>query len=291
MYKPRKKSVHRTLQVRDLQYRVHCWGNPAGTPVLLLHGWADTGMSFQFLADAMDDAWYLIAPDWRGFGDSGWQPGGYWFPDYLADLEVLLDTFCAQRSARLAGHSMGGNVAWLYAGIRPERVSHAVSIDVYGLPDSTAVEAPARYAQWLDQLQHQSGFSAYADIGAVAGRIRRLAPQLDRDRATFLAGHWSYQGEEGQYHLKHDPAHKRVNPVLYRRAEARACWRNIQADVLLIMAAESAFYKKYLQRGYRAEFTECISTFSESVINDCGHMIHLEQPQRLAAVLEDFFSS
>ncbi len=48
----------------------------------------------------------MVAPDWRGFGDSEWVPGGYWFPDYFADLDGLLDALAPQSRARVIGHSM-----------------------------------------------------------------------------------------------------------------------------------------------------------------------------------------
>jgi pimeloyl-ACP methyl ester carboxylesterase len=163
-------------------------------------------MSFQFVVDEMADDWYLIAPDWRGFGDSQWQPGGYWFPDYLADLEAIIDSFCPSSPVRLVGHSMGGNVAWMYAGIRPERVSHAVSLDVYGLTDSSPEMAPSHYKRWLDQLKQKQMFSNYADIDGVTERLLKLAPRLGADRARFLADNWCDKNEQGHYSLKHDPA-------------------------------------------------------------------------------------
>jgi len=288
MYQPLKTADHIDLSVRGLNYRLHCWGDRSGIPVVLLHGWADMGMSFQFVAESMQDKWYVIAPDFRGFGDTDWQPGGYWFPDYLADLEVIIDWLAPNQPLRLVGHSMGGNVAWMYAGIRPERVSHAVSLDVYGMPESLSEQAAAHYQKWLDQLQTNQTYSVYADITAVAERIIRLAPRLQQDRALFLAQHWCRQSADGSWQLKHDPAHKRVNPVLYRREEAKNCWRNIRAKTLLVLAEQSAFNERYIREGYQTELQDCIQDFAEAVVNASGHMLHLEQPQALAAMLDTF---
>ncbi len=110
-YTPVKSVNTLIINVRGLQYAVHTWGNEGGHPVFLLHGWADTGMSFQFVADILPDDYYLIAPDWRGFGDTTWNTQGYWFPDYLADLEVLMNFFSDEKTVSLVGPSMGGNVA------------------------------------------------------------------------------------------------------------------------------------------------------------------------------------
>jgi pimeloyl-ACP methyl ester carboxylesterase len=288
MYKPAKSALPLDLNIRDLRYRIHCWGNASAIPVFLLHGWADVGMSFQFLADKMSEDWYLLAPDWRGFGESQWQPGGYWFPDYLADLEMLIDHISPTSPVRLVGHSMGGNVAWLYAGVRPERVSHAVSLDVYGLDDSPPELAPAHYGMWLDQLKQIQLYSQYADIDGVIERILKIAPNMDSDKAAFLACYWCDEAAEGSYHLRHDPAHKRVNPILYRRQEAMCCWQEITAKVMLVLATESSFYERYESQGYQAELHANIRQFKETSIDRSGHMVHLEQPSRLAAILDDF---
>ena len=288
MYEPANLARVHDLIIRGLKYRMHSWGDPNGLPVFLLHGWADVGMSFQFVADYMDEGWYLLAPDWRGFGDTQWQSGGYWFPDYLADLDALIDHYSPLHPVRLVGHSMGGNVAWLYAGIRPKRVSHAVSLDVYGLPESSVDQAPAHYAKWLDQVKKEQTFSGYTEIDNIIERIITLAPNIGAEKARFLASHWCDESDLGTIRLKHDPAHKRLNPILYRRSEARSCWREISAKGLLVLASESLFYQRYEKEGYQTELNEYISLFTEAIIRDTGHMLHLEQPERLAAILDDF---
>ena len=287
-YKPKKQSKTIKIDIRGLQYAVHTWGEPAGTPVMLLHGWADSGMSFQFVADALPDDWYLIAPDWRGFGDSDWDKQGYWFPDYLADLEDVLNYFAPDSSVRLVGHSMGGNIACLYAGIRPDRVSHLVSIDVLGLPDSEPIDAPARYRKWLDQLHQGSVFSDYDEIAQLVQHIHKLAPGITDEYVDFIAENWSKPAPGGGFVIKADPAHKRVNPVLYRRQEARACWQETQAKTMLVFGEDSRFYKDYYENSYKDDFRNCFSNLREESISDTAHMIHLQQPEKLAQLLDDF---
>ena len=289
-YVPRKKPSHRHVKVRGMKYTLHCWGDSDAEPVFLLHGWVDTGMSFQFVADAMDNDWYLIAPDWRGFGDTDWSKEGYWFPDYLGDLEKILDQLSPDAPVKLVGHSMGGNAAWLYAGIRPERVSHAVSLDVFGLPAVPTDETPARYGKWLDQLKKPQRFTEYDAIDGIVKLINGLAPRLPPEQALFLARHWSRKTGEGKYVLKADPSHKRTYPVPYRREESRSCWKLSKAKTLLILAGDSDFYKKYYSEGYQLDVKECFDALVEVVIKDSGHMVHLEQPEELARVLETFLT-
>jgi len=110
-YTPRHNAQSQYLPVRGLQYHVQTWGQPADAtptrpPLVMVHGWMDVGASFQFGVDALAEAEgqtrWVIAPDWRGFGLTA-TPGAdtYWFPDYLADLEALLDTLApAERFPR-----------------------------------------------------------------------------------------------------------------------------------------------------------------------------------------------
>ena len=287
-YQPKFQAEQLTVPVRSLNYRVHRWGSPAAEPVFLLHGWADTGMSFQFLADILAANWCLIAPDWRGFGDSDWNPEGYWIPDYLADLDILLDHFAPGRSVRLVGHSMGGNVVTVYAGVCPERVSHVASLDQYGLRDSDPADAPARFARWLRDWRQPPRNNSFDDIDAMVRRLQALAPYMSPDRARWLAHYWCRDDGAGRWVSKIDPGHKRVNPVLYRREEARACWRRISAHALVVLGEESDIIARYTDDALRADFKACFTSLEEVRIPRCGHMMHMDQPQQLASILEQF---
>ncbi|MBI4193780.1 MAG: alpha/beta hydrolase, partial [Betaproteobacteria bacterium] len=54
--------------IRNVRYHVRTWGEPHQPALFLLHGWMDVSASFQFLVDCFREDWYVIAPDWRGFG-------------------------------------------------------------------------------------------------------------------------------------------------------------------------------------------------------------------------------
>ncbi|MCB1626025.1 MAG: alpha/beta fold hydrolase, partial [Pseudomonadales bacterium] len=95
--------------IRGLRHRLVRWGPESPDPIVLLHGFMDCALTFQFLVDELPADWSLVAPDWRGFGGTDSTGVSYWFPDYLADLEELLDVLTPDVPARVIGHSMGGN--------------------------------------------------------------------------------------------------------------------------------------------------------------------------------------
>ena len=96
-YVARRAARSEFLAVRGLRCHVNLWGDaslvtPERPPLVMLHGWMDVGASFQFVVDALRAERFVIAPDWRGFGLSeAPRADSYWFPDYLGDLDALLD--------------------------------------------------------------------------------------------------------------------------------------------------------------------------------------------------------
>lgn len=289
-YEPRRPARHDILRVRGLDCRVLRWGRDSGNPVLLLHGWADSADSFQFMADEWPPDWPLAAVDWRGFGHSAWSAGGYWFPDYHADLDQLLDILCPAGAARLVGHSMGGYVAMSYAGIRPTRVRAVVNIEGFGLAPSNPCEAPARLGKWLDELRSPPAFDDYADSDDLARRLMRRNPRLTPERASFVADRWTKPLPGGGARLRADPAHRLVNPYLYRRDEMEACWRQVTAPVLLVAGEVSEFASRSRADGGVSALEACIRKLRIEVLAGAGHMLHHEQPGAVVRLIEDFFS-
>ena len=230
-YAPRRKPVHDHVVLRGLRHRITRWGPPCAAPIVLLHGFLDAADTWQFLVDELPDEWSFVALDWRGFGGSDWQEGGYWFPDYLADLEALLGHVAREQPARLIGHSMGGNIAALYGGIRPGRIAWTVNLEGFGLPATAPEDAPGRYARWLDELARRPRQTAYATQQDLAKYLRSRNPRLTAPRASFIARAWSRRAGE-RYRLAADPRQRLVNPILYRRrrpkpgdgATHRCCW-------------------------------------------------------------------
>ena len=322
-YLTRRDPDHIYLPVRGLRYHLHVWARPevdrrsseekTGPDVVVaeigrtlqkpalvvLHGWMDVGASFQFLVDALDalegPARTVYAPDWRGFGLTQTPPGDcYWFPDYLGDLDALLDALSPDAPVDLLGHSMGGNVVMNYAGVRPQRVRRLINLEGFGLPRTAPEQAPRRLAQWLDELKTPQTLKDYASADDVAQRLQRNNPLLSPDKAAWLAPHWAQPGPDGRWHLLGDAAHKRSNPVLYRVEEHLAAWRAIEAPLLWVEGDRTEFSRWWGDRYTKAEFHERLSQVRQvdrHVLSPCGHMVHHDQPQALAALLRAFLDA
>ncbi len=308
-YSVRRPSCSRFINVRGLRYHVLEWGDAALTtaerpPLVMLHGWMDVAASFQFVVDALSNDRYVIALDWRGFGLTE-SPAAdtYWMPDYLGDLDAALDqlvfqTGAPQQKVDLLGHSMGGNVVMLYAGVRPERVRRLINLEGFGMPRTKPTQAPKRLLQWLQELQEPALMRDYASVEEVAERLRKTNPLLSPQRAAWLAPHWSRQrasvdGQAGRWEILGDAAHKRINPHLYQRDEVLECWKLITAKLMWVEGDQTDLAKWWGTRFTKEEFHQRLSVVAnveKHVLGPAGHMLHHDQPEALARRLEAFLS-
>jgi pimeloyl-ACP methyl ester carboxylesterase len=298
MYTVQKPSRSEFVAIRHHQYHVHQWGTPRADvpPLVMVHGWMDVGASFQFVVDALQQDRHVIAPDWRGYGKTtGPATDNYWFPDYLADLDALLDHYSPGASVDLLGHSMGGNVVMIYAGARPERIRRLINLEGFGMPATVPAQAPTRYAKWLDEIKsfHTGDIALrpYDNAAGVARRLMKTNPRLTPDKADWLAQHWAAPNPQGQWQILGDAAHKIINAQLYRVDEVLACYARIAAPTLSVQASDdslSIWWKgKYTLPEYH-ERLKSVPKLQTAVIEDAAHMLHHDQPYKLAALIEAF---
>jgi pimeloyl-ACP methyl ester carboxylesterase len=301
MYQPKRASRSEFVPIRTLRYHVRVWGEArAGqAPLVLVHGWMDVAASWQFVVDAFAQDRLVIAPDWRGYGlTEGPRPDNYWFPDYLADLEFLLDHYAPGAPVDLVGHSMGGNIAMLYAGARAERIRRLVNLEGFGMPASRPAQAPGRYAKWIAELKtfHRGDLAlkSYENADGVARRLMRTNKRLTQDKADWLARHWARQEADGRWHILGDAAHKIINANLFRVDEVLEIYKAIQVPVLNVEASDDSLGQWWQGRYTLAEYHERLKALSDvrmSQVQDAGHMLHHDQPEAVARLIEDFLAT
>lgn len=300
MYQVKRAARSEFVAIRNLDYHVQVWGRPkpGGFPTVMLHGWMDVAASYQFVIDAFTHEHYVIAPDWRGFGKT--RAGGadnFWFPDYLADLDFLLDHYVPHGPVNLVGHSMGGNIAMHYGGVRPERVRRLINLEGFGMPTSTPDQAPQRYARWMDELKRlhrgQMDLHPYQNIAGVARRLMKTNPRLSADKAHWLAHQWAEESVSGQWRIQAQAGHKIVGANLHRLEEVMSLYSRLSMPVLSIEAQTST-----LDTWWNGEFTldeyharlQAIPQVEVIRVSSAGHMLHHDQPVGIAKIIERFIT-
>lgn len=282
--------------LRGLDYAWRDTGPADGPVIVLLHGLMDTAASFAPLVDALDrrlpEAYRFIAPDWRGHGATAWAADGdYWFPQYLADLDALLDATVGERPVTLIGHSMGGQIASLFAGTRHHRVTRLIALDSLNVPDSDPAKAPRRYKRWLDAQSTPPTPRVYDSVADVSTRIGRRYPELSQEQLRFLAHHWSEPVDGGPHcRMRVDPWHRAPFPYGFRANEAMAIWQTVANPVLCVDGGQSPV-AQFTSGAVMNQRRACFRALQHVVLEHCGHMLHLQAPGPVAEAICQFLAS
>jgi pimeloyl-ACP methyl ester carboxylesterase len=258
--------------------------------LILVHGYLDLAESWRAfvaaLAPRKPNVW-VIAPDCRGHGDSGWiGAGGYYhFPDYVFDLDCVVREHGIE-SFILIGHSMGGTISLLYAGTFPERVKKLALIEGIGPVGMPFSDAPLRMGKWISEL-HERGrrhFREYTSLAAGATQLRQTNPRLSENTALEIARAAMKQNDRGKWIWKFDPLHRTTAPQPFYTAQALEFLRRIQCPVLLIDGEES----RQTRRTDKQERYDAIANHRRITISGAGHMVHQDNPEQLADAIRDF---
>ncbi len=288
MRQPRDKFIN----VRGLAIHYLEWGEPGGTPLVLVHGFLDQAFSWQPFVRALQNKTpqplWVVAPDCRGHGDSGWVgAGGYYhFPDYVFDLDSLIRELGVEQF-NLIGHSMGGTISFLYCGTFPKKVQRLVLIEGIGAAGVSFSDAPLRMEKWIIEL-HDRGrdhFRQYRSVEAGAKQLQQTNPRLSSELALDLARTGMKQNALGKWVWKFDPLHRTLSPQPFYSAQAIEFFRRIQCPVLIVDGKQSRS-----QRPDKQQRLAVVRDKQFAEIDHAGHMVHLDNPDELALVVAEFLS-
>ena len=267
------------------------WGEPVGEPLVLVHGYLDLAHSWKAFVDALQNGQkkplWIVAPDCRGHGDSGWVGAGgyYYFPDYVFDLDCVMHALGVTRF-KLIGHSMGGTISLLCAGTFPERVTRLVLVEGIGPLGMDFSDAPARMRKWIAEVRERGRrhFREYTSIVAGAGQLQQTNPRLNDTLALDLARAGMKQNERGKWVWKFDPLHRTAAPQPFYTRQALEFLRRIECPVLIVDGKES----RQTRRTDKQERYDAVRNHQQVIIDHAGHMVHQDKPEQLAKIVASF---
>lgn len=284
-----RKSHCSRERIRGIDYNIRCWGRENASPVIFLHGTQDSSITFQFLVDALEEDWFVVAPDWRGHGHSAWVDHGYWFHDLLGDLDAIVDLVSPQAAVPIVGHSLGGNVGGVYAGLRPDRVSRFISLDAFGpltrlLPVDIADTLRRMMALRTSDRQHR----VYASLEDVAGRLGRKNARLNGAQALFLAENLTRELAKGGRVWLFDPRHQMALPTMRTLDEWQHVWSGTRCPVLWLSSDDKRPGAPTGVEGEMERRIACMPHVTHMRIAGTTHNLHHDEPAAVAELVERF---
>jgi pimeloyl-ACP methyl ester carboxylesterase len=262
------------------------WGNDDAPPLLMLHGNRDHCHCWDWMAERLRDDYHVIAPDFRGHGDSQWAIGStYVMSDYLYDIAQLVHQKGTE-PVRIVAHSMGSMVAQRYAGTFPDQVTRLVAIEGYGrLGRWFDGDTPsARVRNWIDSIRVLSGRTPrrYATLEEAYERMLEANGRLTPEQARHLTIHGANQNEDGTYSWKFDN-YVHARPMWEMSPEdTRELLRTIACPVLFIGGAESFAVSE--DDAFLADFRDA----RLEIVQGAGHWPHHDQLDVVTDLVRDF---
>jgi pimeloyl-ACP methyl ester carboxylesterase len=284
----RKPTSHSYFSQR-LKLHYLDWGNSDAPHMVLIHGSQDHCHTWDWFAARFADDYHIVAPDLRGHGDSEWVRGSsYHSVDYVYDIAQLVQQ-AELRPAVVVGHSMGGTLAALYAGLYPDQVQALVLMEGVGLwPGMFDQSSPAaRIRAWIDNTRSLAGRlpKRYPSLEAAHARMRTANAHLNDEQAHHLTVHGSNQNEDGSYSWKYDNYTHAYPAYRVPADETTAIWEEIACPTLIVNAKEG-FPHRIGQDGTDRHFSTC--TLVD--VAGAGHWVHHDQLEAVTVATRDFLA-
>ncbi|WP_433364777.1 alpha/beta fold hydrolase [Actinoplanes sp. CA-142083] len=265
------------INVNDITLYVRDTGS--GVPVVLLHGWPDTGDLWQRQVPALSEAGYrVITPDLRGFGRSS-KPAdlaAYAAPVMVGDVLGVLDALDLG-SAHLVGHDWGAAIAWMTAALAPDRVTSITAL---------SVGHPAAFGSAGLRQREKSWYMLLFQFAGVAER---------------------WLSDDGFRNLREWSAHPDIEPVVERLADPAALTASlalyrailppeslVEAGVPLppvtvpAMGVWSSGDGALIEEGMTGSAEHVTGPWRYERVEDAGHWLQVDAPDRVNELLLDF---
>ncbi len=271
--------------------------------IIMHHGLRDSAHALLPIAEMLSEHYHVLLPELRGHGRSD-HTNAYSVFDFVLDLHEVVESLAGERVA-LFGHSLGGHIVSKYAAIFPQNVAAVAIIEGLGPPhraheENEAADMQVLQFMLLNRLRQQARRSSpIASKEDATLRLLRNNPRLDPIKARALTPHLLKKSGDG-YSWAFDSRASSVFVGASRANDAKF-WRNIKAPVCLVSGSLSfeywgaemgsdAFDGKFAENEMQ-ERIDCFKNCEHYWFDGSGHMVHYDEPDRLASLCLSFFAA
>ena len=254
------------------------WGESDNPPMLLLHGYAQTCHSWDFVALAMCDRFRVLSLDQRGHGDSDWAPDGDYSPEaYWTDLHAVTEALDL-RDFVLMGLSMGGRNAISYAANHPGRVRALVVVDSAPIMQRAGTDRMRRFVQGDDVLD---------SVDAFVKRVQEYNPLRPAEQIRGSILHNLKQLPDGRWTWKYDKVLRSPERKLPGKDYAALLWEQIDTldlPTLVVRGGESDMITLETADGLHQR----IRGSTLATVERAGHLVMGDNPSGFDAAVRSF---
>lgn len=272
----------RYVEANGMRFHYLDWGNQGAPDMLLLHGFAQTCHSWDFVALAFCDRYHVVALDQRGHGDSDWSESGDYSPETQQEDIAGVVSAIGLRDFVLMGLSMGGRNSFTYAATHPEEVRALVVVDAGPQNMRTGSQKIRNFVQQEDELdsiedfvQRVLQYNPLRDPVQVRGSILHNLKQLPSGKWT-----WKYDKrfrQPGGRRFQQDP---QMTERLWGYMESLACptlvVRGAESDIIALDTADGMH--KRIPDGRMA------------TVENAGHLVMGDNPSGFERAVTEFIS-
>jgi haloacetate dehalogenase len=275
--------------IRANGIRVNTWLGGRGAPVVMLHGYPQTGQMWRKVAPQLLDEFTIVCPDLRGYGDSDKPRDGYDKRTMARDIHLLMESLGHKRYA-VVGHDRGARVAHRLAVDHPDAVTRLCVLDIvptHTVFRDTGKELAAAYWHWF---YFQVPDLPELMIGAAPEAFLRYMLR----GLTFRAGAIEEPMVQDYLRAFTLPGTIRAGLEDYRAAASRDFEDDERDLALKLRCAVLAIWGEH---GKMHTLFDVLATWREKASDvrgrslPCGHFIPEEMPAELVTELRQFLRS
>lgn len=259
----------------------------AGQPIVLLHGWPQTALSWRPVLRPLADLGYtVVAPDLRGTGQSSRAESGYDKDNQAEDVRALIDLLDLGPHLRLVGHDIGGMVAFSYARLHPSEVERLILMELavpgFGLEEAMNVARGGRWhfglfmtpevPELLFEGQEKAFFTWW--FAHLSADPDQFSPSDIDEVVRSYAGPASLRGGFAHYRtLLHD-------------GNINRAWRESGGQLTMPVLAVGG--ERAVGTALADGVRPAAPGVASAVIPNSGHFVAEEQPDHVLAALREF---
>ena len=269
------------VTANEMRFHYLEWGSAANPPMLLLHGFAQTCHSWDFVALGFSDDYRVIVLDQRGHGDSDWAADGDYSPETQQNDISAIVREIGLEDFTLMGLSMGGRNSFTYAANNPDRVRALVIVDAGPQNMQQGTQNIRNFVQQDDELD---------SVDAFVERVLKYNPRRPPEQIRGSIMHNLKQLPNGKWTWKYDKRLRRPGRRMGSDPETeKRLWgylEALQCPTLLVRGGASDIIAMDTAEKMHA----VIPNSQMATIDGAGHLVMGDSPAGFQRVVTEFLA-